>query len=292
MGREFRIRSEALKIFGLALLVFSLSCSEHAPTGWKSQYGWYPLAVGNTWEYQGYIASIKIQPDTLSAPWLDTLYSTAQVKVVDLVTLLDSFVTYKLKDLLVQDGDSYPSWSYYNNQREGLYFYAYEGASNLPPAQLSSGYRIYFKGKYFRDLIEFIQRLELALVFQPPLPTQLIYEIPPLKAIEYPLRIGAQWTYRPRGEPWRIDKQVVGKTFLRVPVGSFSCWVIKWLYDLDDDQVWDNDIQFLDYLSSSGIVKRSILIKNIVLIDEFGNQIGTYDFVEETELISLRLFRI
>ncbi|MCZ6776800.1 MAG: hypothetical protein O7D34_10130 [Ignavibacteria bacterium] len=36
----------------------------------------------------------------------------------------------------------------------------------------------------------------------------IIREIPPLTAIEHLLSAGTQWTFRPSGRPFRIDKQV------------------------------------------------------------------------------------
>jgi hypothetical protein len=55
----------------------------------------------------------------------------------------------------------------------------------------------------------------------------MIYELPPVQALKYPLTIGEQWTYRQPYQPWHIDKKVVAKETITVPAGSFICLKIQ-----------------------------------------------------------------
>jgi len=267
----------------ILILSFVLSCNKN-PVGTTTEFNWYPLAVGNSWEYSRFIASINIQPDTTYVPFSDTFFSTGQVQVTKKDTLLDSIPVFELLENLKDTLGSYSSLNYFNNLEDGLYYYGFNGTSYLPPLQSTTQQSLHFKGKYFRNIREIIDWLEKAIPLSFSSSDFLDYYLPPRKRIQYPLKIGSQWTYTQTGDPWRIDGKVVNREFVTIPAGMFYCYKIQWLYDLNEDGRWDSDIEFFQYVHSIGVVKWSILLKNIQYTDEFGNVIYTFDVIEETQL--------
>lgn len=279
------------KNYYLLLMIFILptifTCTKN-PVG-VVQYNWYPLAVGNSWEYSRFFASINVRPDTVSVPFADTFFSTGKVEVTKKDSILDSIPVFELFEVLKDNLDEYPSWNYFNNLEDGLYYYGSNGISYLPPLQSPTKKSFYFKGRYFSNVREIVDWLEEAVCVPLSNSEILDYYIPPRKRIQYPLRIGSKWTYTQAGDPWRIDAKIIRIEAVTVPAGMFYCYKIQWLYDLNDDGKWDSDIDFFQYVHSVGVVKWKILFKNVQYIDELGNLIATFDALEEIQLTDFNL---
>ena len=58
---------------------------------------------------------------------------------------------------------------------------------------------------------------------------------------------------------------------------------------MNGDDQWDDDIILVDDYTSIGLVRRSITITDIIITDEWLNEIGTYDYSELTELVSYQV---
>ena len=114
----------------------------------------------------------------------------------------------------------------------------------------------------------------------------LIFEDPPVRTFRYPLQIGSNWIYRSGDKFWRIEKKVVGKEVIEHPLGNFHCYLINWLYDINKDGQWDEDVQFTEALSKKGLIYRKLNLYNIEVIGETGAFIGLTNFKEEYVLES------
>lgn len=277
------MRSFSKNFLLLLIVPFILTCTNN-PVG-VVQYDWYPLAVGNSWEYTRFYAFVNLQSDTTCPlPFPDTLFSTVRVQISKMDTLLDSIPVYELSKTIQDSFTSYTGLAYYNNLEDGLYFYAYYNSINLPPLHNSTGKSLSFKGKYFSSINEILEWLERMSFSTSLTSDSLIYYLPPRKSIQYPLQTGNQWTYGIVGGHIRFDKKIISYELVTVPAGSFSCYKIQWLFDLNDDGKWESDIEFFDYISSIGIVKRSTLLKDLRITDYCFGHYATFDVFEEIRL--------
>ena len=276
----------------LLLLVTIFSCSEDKknPIGPGDEGFVYPMKIGNSWEYSWQIFWFNFRPDTLDVSLLsDTLSAVSLLEITGTKVFFDTTETYVFYERLTEEGyGPYEGLSYYSNQDDGLYLNAYRGSSFITPKSLP-GKRIYYKKRYFRNIEEIMAFIEKPMTTGSGRSDSLYYENPPLKSIQFPLEVALQWSFRQAGNPWRIDKKVVGTEKVQVPGGSFDCYKIQWLMDTDDDEEWDEDIEYFDYISSKGVIKRSRVFKDMMLTDEKGNTLVTFDSKEEASLTDVHL---
>lgn len=275
-------------IFLLATLILS-NCTSHAPTGWKAEYNWYPLSVGNLWSYRGFLQAVNLRPDSLE-PRFPLTETRSYVEVESTTTLPNDSVAYCLREEY-NDDIQYLFWyigfNYFKNQKDGLYHYAYYYDTPAPPYIATLSPSIYFAGQYFRSLAEVSLWVRTQLHPRASSPDQVILYDQPLKSIQYPLRLKSSWLYN--DEPWTIEKIVVDRKKIEVSAGEFWCYQIQWLFDINGDGIWDEEIEFNDYVSDIGIVKRTIVYRDLIWIDEYGNEVGIFDLVEENSLSAYRV---
>jgi hypothetical protein len=239
----------------------------------------YPIKIGYLWEYSKTYTAFHFRPDTI-AGHLKTDTSVASVAVIKILrkeTIHDSVGAYVFQETENQAGQISIDYSYYLNHNTGLYFYAYHGGGYFLPKN-SHRKRILFKGKYFNSIRDLTSYIILAVPDNYSLEDSLIYENPPLQCLKYPMKMDNQWTFRFPGNPWHIDKRIIGHEKLEVPAGKFDCFKIQWLYDIDGNNIWDDDIVLYDYICNKGLIKRSILIKNEIWTGEQGlDPVGLMD---------------
>jgi hypothetical protein len=148
--------------------------------------------------------------------------------------------------------------------------------------------KILFKGRYFNGIREITSYITRAIPQNIVRADSLIYEIPPLQSLKYPMKTESQWTYRHPGQPWQIDKKIVSYEKINVPAGSFDCYKIQWLYDIDQDGVWDTDIVCYDYICDKGLIQRSFFFKDVMIISQQSPEpIGLMDSKDESILTKL-----
>lgn len=220
----------------------------------------YPLNIGNVWEYSRqwslyyYSDSLELKEysDTV------TFSSEISVSITDKVTLNGNIDTYKMVGI-ENDGTYNPEQiHYYRNNRDGLYLYAYQAGGTIVLPKKISGSCIQFQGMQFNDFNELSKYVQsLAPIYHIQSDT-LYFEDSPRKIIHYPLEIGKQWTYRRAGDPWQIDRIVTGRVEVDIDVGTFDCYTIKFIYDLNNDDIWDENIWIMDYVSKEGLIERVV----------------------------------
>ena len=277
-----------LKTSLLALwYVFACAEKDNNPVMPDNENWQYPLKKGAQWKYVREISYDNIQPQSLKVPFLldSTITSQVEIVVSSKVIINDTVEAYLLIETMVSAGTiPMVDQTFYNNLENGLYFYGYKGAGFVIPKAAGNN-KILFKGKYYYHINQLIALLEKAMPSNTVASDTIIYERPPLLALNYPLMIGKQWTYRQAYQSWRIDKKVIAKETITVPAGSFVCLKIQWLHDMDNNGSWDEEVEFYDFISAKGLICRSIKLKNIVITDEANPEgIGRYDYAEESVL--------
>ncbi len=261
-----------IRFFWVAtLILLLLGCEkDESPIGSGEIDFTYPLKTGMEWDYVGETGFFNIVGDSalVDSLHLDTTYFTGLTRILDPVTFPDGQRTVAvLTQEIEADSTVYSALTYYLNQRDGLYIYAYDGALGRPlipkPAQTMS---IRFKHWHFEGISEF-SRFVRALTnntIQGSKDSTYI-ENPPVCTLKYPLWIGKEWVYRLPDHPFAINKKVVKNTTVDVPAGKFSCLKLQYFYDIDGDGKWDEDIMLCDYLSSKGLIQREAVFKNVII---------------------------
>jgi len=175
-------------------------------------------------------------------------------------------------------------------REDGLFIIAYQNAGGPIIFPKKSKYRtIVFKTHNFSSVYEMSYFIRQALPLKKFVSDSIIFEDPPVQTLKYPLIEGSQWTYRHDYDSWRIDKTVVGKREIHLELGLFHCYHIKWLYDMDNDALWDEDIWIDDFLSEEGLIKRKITILGVDIRIENGEYFGSCDFFDEFILTGIHL---
>jgi len=256
----------------------------------------FPLAIGNTWQYSRTFYSHNFDPDSLAYFGSDTVFGNQTTEIERLDTLLGSQETYVFHTMWTEDnGSSGDGYFYRNNTSNGLYEYAYESVGGVGPPKvaLSEGTYLLFKGMRFNSISEFLDwvhsRIDITVVTRSIQSDSIRYENPPLRDLAYPLEVGQCWVYRD-GEPWRMEKEVVGIESVTTPAIVANCFKIRWYWDIDNDGVWDTDIVAYDYLAAIGVLKRQYEFIGLTITDyHSSDNLGTCDFTDVYELTDFKL---
>jgi hypothetical protein len=254
-----------------ALPIFFIVTSCGQPTESGSNYTSYPLEVGNYWEY--------FTTNTLTG---ETVRVHVQIDRREL--LKNSLDTYVFK--ISSSPNQAFSEEYYTQKTGGLYCVAYNNTGAAPNVQpkLKSKTYLRFRNRIYTDIAELLEDIspgQRNMMFR-IMADSLNYESEPVCVLKYPLYLNSQWIYR--SAPWRIEKRVEQSGDISVPAGDFSGYIIRWLYDINNDRVWDDDIYIIDFVAGEGLIQREVFIFDIIATDEDGHEIARYDFYEKSIL--------
>ena len=256
----------------------------------------YPLKVGNSWEYTEDITLFNFQPDTFVISPTEYHYNI-NVEITRKDTLIleresyeDTVEAYCLYEQVIEDDSLLFDWeNYYSNTANGLYQNSYYGFSWMLPKASDSG-NYFFNGKYFNNIYEISRFLRQGL-FNAPITADTIFTFRiPNKVLHYPIRVGIQWKlYKTNyGSGWGGYKKYVGWEFVSLPEGNFNCMKVQWLYGLHNNNEWGDRVACFDYINSSGLVKRSMLLTDVLYSDR--NDVSIYvDVLYETVLTGYHL---
>ncbi len=250
----------------------------------------YPLTIGNSWQYQRTLYSY-IKPDSgFTDEYIDTaLYeSTMNAEVARKVELNNGIQAYQITGVVKENFGSFVVDYYYSNKTDGLYLYAHRNSAMHLPKK-TQGKKYTFNGRHFSSLQElsaYVQQYSgVNFGLSKSSSDSLLYEEPPVKTLAYPMEIGTEWTYRKDNNPWRMDKRVTDLVNLELDCGTFDCYEIRYLYDLNDDGNWDNDIWILDFIGKKGLVKREIHLLNVATTTQNSEIIRRHDMIDTYWLI-------
>jgi hypothetical protein len=270
-------------LFGI---VFLCACERDLNPFKPSEDFTYPLQVGNLWEYQSTYRYTVFHPFEGGMIGSDTTTTeTVSVQILKEVTLHDSVKTMQMQEVRVNGFGTYSSETYYANEKSGLYVYAYRNPSgSLVAPKKAAGAGIVFNGRYFQNISEITRLLTQAIAG--PASDSLIYENPPVLCLKFPVAVGSRWAYRHAGN-FRIEKKIIAQEEVSVPAGTFSCYKIQWIYDVDKDLVWSNSFFFYDYVCEKGLIRRIFGIEGALAYDEDGNLLGPCHDTFDNQLTKL-----
>jgi hypothetical protein len=265
------------------LLIFSCEFSSDSKSNLTGKFE-YPLKIGNAWEYERVFEIYNFRPDSLRSIFSETKYvSRSIVEVKKDTTLQDSLQCKIVQEKLIEHQE-FLSWAYYANKTEGLYELAYKnggGGLTMPKEHEEVEYTV--GGISFNNMRDVSDYFAEFLSSNAGMNDTLIYWKPERKVLTYPPEPGEEWLMF-QGPPFTIHKKIVGKESVSTDAGNYNCYKIQWIYT----GMLDDNIIFYDYVSKKGLIKRSILFKDILVSDvENPDGIGYVDASDETILTDI-----
>lgn len=247
----------------------------------------YPLNGGDQWNYHRSFTFYNFSPDSfyIDLPFLNEFEII--VKNEGIESINDSLSAFKIVATEKSEYGTSISVNYYQNRSDGLYLCAYNNSGGgvlILPKDVQK-YSICYKGYKFKNIIKFINSLTEFPNFNSTIGDSIVIENPHLTVLQYPLGLNSHWIYRNNNNPWRIEKEIIGAEDVFVSPGRFYCYKIQWLYDMDNDNVWDDDIFIYDYVATIGLVRRQLIVKNIVFTNSMGNVVGSADLDDDIYLV-------
>lgn len=263
----------------LVLGAIMISCEENG----NSQVNWnfeYPLTIGSSWEYDK-TYTIDYHEDAEAAGLVDEVhYGNANVLIKDYETIFDTLNVYNFETTLYEDDNVMISNEYYNVEDSCFIEYAYNNGYQFTPKGSNLQFR--FNGKLYNDVRDIFRNLESGIDYSPK--DSIYYD--PVLCLKYPLELSKKWKYRGPGNPWLIEKEIIGKATMIVTAGTFKCWVIRWTFPQSS---WDDDLDFRDYISEAGLIKRVIEFRNTEVIGANGMELGHCDISQTHKLQDFEL---
>ena len=241
------------------LLIVIYSCKESSnPITTIDNNFIYPLNIGNQWTYNASSIYSNVSPDSLKSALHNESIDLSVTVIGD--TMLNYVKVYQLKE----SSNKYPSYNgFYYNSGDGFYEYGYDNGGNivLPKTKITKRFR--FKGVYFNNVMEFINQKNETTRLSKIMNDTIIYFETPRLVYAYPLNIGREWIYSPKVTI--ISKEVIGKENVETKIGVFECYKIRWKYDFNSDGIYDDDFYYYEYVSSKGLLKTEITMRNIAI---------------------------
>jgi hypothetical protein len=242
----------------------------------------YPFNKNAVWNYNETVSFQNFRPSAPGATYHETTYTyTGSVSVLGEKFFHDTIQTIMVAE--ISNGFLYRYYEkYYIQKPEGLYLYGYKGGGDLFAPKSNNFLRYKYKGIEFNGPKEIIDYLETAKSGYFKKGDSIYIEQDPPMVYKYPIEVGTSWNYRKTsgGSPFLINKKVIGKEFLSIHAGMFETYVVQWFYDLDTNGVYDAGIDIKDYVSSKGLIKREIIVKDIYVSNaESPEGIGLIDVV-------------
>jgi len=242
----------------------------------------YPLDAGNKWEYDREFGVYNFRtfenPDSVIKDQESYVYANSTVLSNGTVDL-DEFAHItgaitELEQKFIEEGHSkvLTSWNYYTYKDDGLYLIGYRsasGASAMPKIDVESrqsanGFYIFFDGVHFSSVHAVTEYVEYMTMWYYDDPDDLIIEKHPVKVIPRNMQTGKQWTARTKGNPWRVDKRILGRETIEVPAGQYECYKVQWLVDPGNTGEWNENLIYYDYFSEDGLIKREFYFKDLI----------------------------
>jgi hypothetical protein len=250
----------------------------------------YPIQSGNIWMYAGIDTVYHFRPLVSTVHFKDTaVHWTTRIDSLGEVILQDSVHTWAFRSTDSFDTSHVIGYHYYTRNNDSLFLYAYSSASGGLPKKLS-GYHLVFQGITFGSLGELHQYIRQAERIPGYSATgTIVYEERPPKAMVFPLRVGSQWTFRERGYPFFIGKNITGTASVPTPAGEFAAFKIAWWWDMDNNNIADTNIEAFDYVTNNGLMKRTIVFKNATITNGDPTPLGYVDIKEEYSITSFMI---
>ncbi len=247
----------------------------------------YPVAAGNYWEYE----KIMTTSSGNSIPNLpDQVKTHHHVEVLGHYTLPvpDSLQTWEFIEY-VTNSDEHVYWvkTYFTNDDTGFLYHANIGGSVATPVKNN---HLYKWNKLIFSSIEELEAYVTGEMVNPgynnnksdtvPGGDEMYFEHPPVKSLVYPMNKNSEWIYREQSIAGTMIKNVVGEEWVSTQAGTFWCYKVQLIYS----NASQTNIMRYDYISSKGLVKQQVDIKDVAIMDQEGNIIGVFDIHDEFRL--------
>ncbi len=246
----------------------------------------YPVDVSNYWKYDHVMRFFSLD-SILNIP--DSIVNTVHVEVAGKYLLNDTLDTYEFVEYVTSpNANVTTSITFFTNENDGFYYHGNRGGGVSLPVKGSN--KVRFQNMLFDNIPELFDyfigfettQFSFNIKTDTIFPQDTIYlEDPPVKSLAYPLEADSEWVYRAESPIGKMEKKVFAKETITVPPGSFSCYKIKIIYE---DSALSSKIEYFDYISSVGLVRRVISFDGLELTDDQGNVIGTFDVTDEINL--------
>ncbi|UCD94933.1 MAG: hypothetical protein JSU69_02465 [Candidatus Zixiibacteriota bacterium] len=285
------------------VIVLGFGCGDEPPVPLGSKLSvpprfTYPLEIGNRWSYNGVFTMINCEPDTACSLEHYSAHFTSVVEIESVDTFMDTLETYKFHETLtehrydtVPNGETvYHTYNYFRNASDGFYWHASSGPNTrVSPVKLHPDVLFLFRGQRYSTIQEIFQKIERTPRLAGVAADTPNYNDPPPLCLRYPLAVGSQWSFREDCDPWCMDKKILSWKSISVFMQEFDCYDIRWLWDMDDDGQWDDDIERHDYLAEIGLVTRATIFRDIVATTVTGDTLGIFDVWEAFYLTDYHL---
>lgn len=275
----------------LFILFFIAGCSNNN-SNYPSASMTYPMKVGNSWDYTREFIEVEVDhPDQVYKRATGEFY----IEFTTVDTLVNGQPAFRLYEsweeqiITEQDTSTYQGATntWYKENDYGLYVVAY-GASNSAVSPKVAPQNTYRHGRVrINDSDLFNLRLENLAEWQTSTIDTIKYEVSPPKTLRYPMDLFIEWYYRQPYSPFTIKKEIIGRTAVTSTAGSFDCFIVRWLGDMNDDEIVDYTIK--DYISEIGLVKRNIVFEDFDKYNANNVYLGTFDIEIECELTSYQV---
>jgi len=276
------------------VLLQMLSCDEEERISGPSPFiTSYPLQVGNRWFYSRtfFVHNVQLNDSTAWTP-PDTVFDVATVEVVGIINLPpddtlmtnDSVRTMIVKTTLMEMGTSFVSYHYYSQNVAALSLHGHSGSPSTIQPRHSIVFRLgEISGRSVEEvLLSLIENCCRASG------DSITRESPPVTVLQFPLIEGRQWTYREPNAPIHIDKRIEDERFGLIGDHLQRYVEICWLYDLNNDGEWDDNVSITDFVSSDGLLHRTFDAKNLILTGPASpDTLGMFDVRDEWIVDSL-----
>jgi hypothetical protein len=264
-----------------ALLVF-LSCNSNPtnvvdPTPGFSRF---PLTTGSTWHYEKELYSYNPRPSTLTL--LDTFRATGKGYITG-DTVINGITVKVMKNELYEYDITFTNLSYYLDTDTAMLRVAYNGVGMVgfgPDSYSSNNEEKYFY-KYNNKIYNSLKEISFEFYNDIPVdnPDFVIIEDPPAVMFKYPVVINDQWLYKVVDTNFIIYRKYIGYENILTPGMLSRCIKVQRIIP----HFGNNNFMY-DYYSERGPVKRDYQFKDIVFMNEFGQELGLIDFGETQTL--------
>jgi hypothetical protein len=264
-----------------ALLIF-LSCNSNptVPGDPVQQFTRFPLTTGSTWHYDRELFSFNPRPSNLNVT--DTFRATGKGYITG-DTILNGITVKVMKNELFESGVTFTGLNYYLETDTALLRVAYSGApAGFGPDSYSSYNEDKYFYKYNNKTYNSIKEIayELGSDVSPDNSGFITIEDPPAVLFTYPVTINKQWLYKNVDNEFNIYRKYAGYETILTPGLASSCIKVQRIFP----ESFGN-IHLYDYYSEKGPVKRDYLFKDIVVTNEFGQELGFID-AKEIEILT------
>lgn len=282
------------KVFIVLILLFTIvacSCNDenvsNSSVDSQENNFTYPFELNSFWYYGTRNFVSNFRPDSLRNIFgSDTLTGYGDARFIrDTIIGNDTFRV--LRNNHADEGHSHATYELYKQTDSGLVRYAsYSNGNNFGPFRAGSDTKFTFNGKDFNSLNEIFNCYKYdANIFKDNTSgdTTLIFDDPPVNSLKYPISENLMWDFFNNNNV-KITKKYLNFENVNLLGKSYHCIKIQRQWYFDNSEIPDKKLNYYDYFSKEGMVKRDFLIKDIAVNNNLGQVIGYIDAKEESFL--------